>query len=363
MSFNKEQLLSDILEGKIIEENAEEMIRKTDLAFFAPYYAVGVMGVNFKGIIKNSQEIQPHLLSLRKFAIEYLENYMEVLHVICRNKVIVIVRLPKPLEIRDFIYHMNQICKKGSDLISADVTAGIGQPYSGISKICYSYGEAKEAFNYRILLDEASQAIYINDIKPQKGTGMWDEAIRESFKLLRRYQRDLESIFGENFDFYLEMERFSSLEEVERWIKEKCRKNKHAISKEHLDSGSVMIEKAKYYIENHYADSTLSVKQLCKYLNVSTTYFSVMFKKEFGMSFVSYLTKVRLEHAAELLGNTEDKSYIIAEKVGYTEANYFSSVFKKQYGMSPKKYRASLEKTRKQELLEKNVFNLNEVEL
>lgn len=59
------------------------------------------------------------------------------------------------------------------------------------------------------------------------------------------------------------------------------------------------------------------------------------------MSFISYLTKVRLEHAVELLDNTEDKSYIIAEKVGYTEANYFSYVFKKQYGVSPTKYRTN----------------------
>ena len=59
------------------------------------------------------------------------------------------------------------------------------------------------------------------------------------------------------------------------------------------------------------------------------------------MSFISYLTQVRLEHAVELLDNTEDKSYMIAQKVGYTEANYFSYVFKKKYGVSPSKYRVS----------------------
>lgn len=344
MSFNKEQLLADILEGKYTEESAEAMICKTDLAFFAPYYAVGILGTDFKGIVKKVEEIQLRLHSLKKFAIEYLEAYMEVLHTIYRNKIIIIVRLAKPLDIRDFIYHMNQICKKGSILMNTDVTAGIGQPYSGISQIYLSYGEAKEAFNYRILLDEASQAIYINDIRPQKGTGMWDEAIRESFKLLRRYRRDLETIFGEDFDFYLEMEQFSSLEEVENWMKQKCKKGRTSMPKENPHSTNVMIEKTKSYIEKHYSDSTLSVKHLCEHLNVSATYFSVMFKKEFGMSFVSYLTKVRMEHAAELLEQTEDKSYIIAEKVGYTEANYFSSVFKKQYGMSPKKYRESKEK-------------------
>ena len=46
------------------------------------------------------------------------------------------------------------------------------------------------------------------------------------------------------------------------------------------------------------------------------------------MSFVAYLTKIRLEHALELLRTTEDKTYIIASRVGYMEPNYFSYVLK-----------------------------------
>ena len=103
----------------------------------------------------------------------------------------------------------------------------------------------------------------------------------------------------------------------------------------------MMTEKAKLYIEENYTDSRLSVEDLCNHLNVSATWFSVTFKREMGMSFISYLTQVRLEHAVELLDNTEDKSYMIAQKVGYTEANYFSYVFKKKYGVSPSKYRVS----------------------
>ena len=60
------------------------------------------------------------------------------------------------------------------------------------------------------------------------------------------------------------------------------------------------------------------------------------------MSFVAYLTSVRLERAVELLRTTEDKTYIIAAQVGYTEPNYFSYVFKKQYGISPSRYRAAM---------------------
>ena len=42
----------------------------------------------------------------------------------------------------------------------------------------------------------------------------------------------------------------------------------------------------------------------------------------------------------DLLLTKDEKTYIIAEKVGYSDPNYFSYVFKKQFGMSPSKYKA-----------------------
>ena len=61
------------------------------------------------------------------------------------------------------------------------------------------------------------------------------------------------------------------------------------------------------------------------------------------MSFVAYLTRVRMEQAIRLLDTTDEKSYVIAGMVGYEEPNYFSYVFKKQYGISPSRYRQSKE--------------------
>ena len=49
-----------------------------------------------------------------------------------------------------------------------------------------------------------------------------------------------------------------------------------------------------------------------------------------------------MEKAMDLLLNKDYKTYMIAEQVGYGEANYFSYVFKKQYGMSPSKYKMNM---------------------
>ena len=56
-------------------------------------------------------------------------------------------------------------------------------------------------------------------------------------------------------------------------------------------------------------------------------------------SFIGYLTEYRMEQASRLLMETNEKSYVIAKSVGYTDPNYFSYVFKRRFGVSPSKYR------------------------
>ncbi|MDR0817387.1 MAG: response regulator [Clostridiales Family XIII bacterium] len=105
------------------------------------------------------------------------------------------------------------------------------------------------------------------------------------------------------------------------------------------DSATRLAEKAKAYIDEHYSDEDLSIDVVCDLLGVSASYFSVTFKKAMGVSFITMLTQIRMRAAVEQLAITDDKTYIIAEKVGYSDPNYFSYVFKKYYGISPTKYR------------------------
>lgn len=100
-----------------------------------------------------------------------------------------------------------------------------------------------------------------------------------------------------------------------------------------------LVEKAKDYIKEHYNESDLSVDRISSVLNVSPNYFSTLFRKKTGHTFVTYLTNLRMEKAKWLLDNTDEKAYIIAGMIGIDEPNYFSYVFKKAYGISPSKYR------------------------
>ena len=101
---------------------------------------------------------------------------------------------------------------------------------------------------------------------------------------------------------------------------------------------TLLIEKVKKYIQEHYADD-LSVKELADFACVSTNYFSAMFKRETGQNYKAYLTGIRMEKALELLLNTDMKTYEIGEQVGYNNVRRFVDAFKQIYGMSPMDYK------------------------
>ena len=152
----------------------------------------------------------------------------------------------------------------------------------------------------------------------------------------------MEAVFGANFTGAVSISDFSSLEELGRWLGERCLKLHALLGKQRTDSTWRLVEQAKAYIAGHYADGDLSVETLCSHIHLSPTYFSTLFKREMGLSFTAYVTQVRMEEAARLLRETDEKTYRVAERTGYADPNYFSYVFKKQFGLSPSKFRAGL---------------------
>lgn len=92
------------------------------------------------------------------------------------------------------------------------------------------------------------------------------------------------------------------------------------------------------YIRNHY-DSILKIEDIAANLNVDRSWLHRQFKKEFHISPKEYLTRLRINKAAELLCNTQYPVSIIASSVGYADALLFSRIFRNATGLSPSDYR------------------------
>ena len=166
------------------------------------------------------------------------------------------------------------------------------------------------------------------------------EIVSGFFKFCANNSMDFNEISGNVQNLY---ERVTQLDEssMTNWIinmsmaiSEKLRSTRNSTSRR-------IITDAQNIVKDRYMEPALSLDDVCADLGVSNSYFSSIFKKETGQSFVSYLTDYRMDRAEEMVLNTDEKSYKIAEKVGYQDANYFSYVFKKKFGVSPSKYRAS----------------------
>jgi DNA-bindng response regulator, araC family len=104
-----------------------------------------------------------------------------------------------------------------------------------------------------------------------------------------------------------------------------------------IDIENEQIKKALFYIhENYSTDITLEDTAGAVFMNSS--YFSALFKKELGQSFISYVNKLRMEKAIKLLDEERFKVVEIAHILGFRDVSYFNRVFKKYYGYVPSKH-------------------------
>lgn len=103
------------------------------------------------------------------------------------------------------------------------------------------------------------------------------------------------------------------------------------------------IEKVLSYLEDHYNED-IGLADLAEMVDTNYVYLSTLFKEEVGMSFIKYLTQMRMDHAKKFL----EEGYRVgevSEMVGYSNYRYFTDIFKKKEGVTPNEYKGNVRKT------------------
>jgi|GEM_PF-2559470 len=85
----------------------------------------------------------------------------------------------------------------------------------------------------------------------------------------------------------------------------------------------------------------IDFEKIARQNGIAMSYFRKVFKETVGLPPQDYLNRVRIDHALELLRNSDSSVADIAAAVGFYDANYFSRLFRKITGCTPSKTRAA----------------------
>ena len=373
-----------LIVGRIRESELSKYLSDCQISFSEKFFCCLIIHTSSRQIPK---DMNPLLLSaaVEKQAKEHLGEKWKGKFFVYLGNTIVIAQLKSENQVPELTDECNRFCVYARRIIGAVVTIGIGRVCENILDLPQSYTSAREAVSYRAIYGSA-RAINIREIVPQKmekfsfaddtelsylfkmiqlGTEKDVEAavskysnyICQTAKFLQQHYIAIMELVSELYRFSVnndvEVEELSAdmrnlystlldlePEALKKWLMDISLSFREELIRARTSSTKSFVRKAQEYVRNNFSYEELSLDHICAALGVSNSYFSTIFKKETGNTFIGYLTDYRMDQAARLLTETGDKSYIIAKKVGYTDPNYFSYVFKRRFGVSPSKYRA-----------------------
>ena len=373
---------STLIEGRIQESELEKYLTDYQISFEGPFFCCVVIHTSSRQV---PEHMNPLLLStsVGKQADEFPGKKWAAKCFSYLGNTVMIVQMKSEEDISELTDDFDRFCRYAKRIIGAVVTVGIGNVCGEILELSTSYGSAREAVSYRAIYG-ASRAINIREVEPAKKSS-GEESDLELLKLFRLIRVGSEQAIEKEGESYLKrifagdgslekhhivvmellsaMYKFSAQNDIEanelsgdmrnlysallemdpeglrRWFVSLCLTFHEKLTSARNQSMQSVVARAKEYVRNHYMEEGLSLDDICQELGVSNSYFSTMFKKETGKSFVAWLTDYRMEQAVRLLIETSEKSYMIAKKTGYTDPNYFSYVFKRKFGVAPSKYR------------------------
>ncbi len=199
--------------------------------------------------------------------------------------------------------------------------------------------------DYLVSITESSIIIFLflpgHIIKEEKDSWISDVTKLLLYNIEEKMNTDFGMGVGAVYDSFSEMGK--SYEESLRMLKSIKNKEitEYSAGTGQEEKRSIYVERAVSYINKSFA-MDLSLNIVAEHIKLSSFYLSRLIKQELGVSFIEYLTKVRMEEAKRLSLETSLTIKEIAERCGYSNDTYFCKVFKRYTNKTIGEFRREL---------------------
>lgn len=186
-------------------------------------------------------------------------------------------------------------------------------------------------------LEEAVRVLFFEQLRSSFSLRACSDALSEIRSLARRYNE----VFLARLDSArlegLSLEGHDNLKTVYEEARAVLVHCARASSRTGLEVGRLSLEAVRF-IRERYAE-TFTVDEIAREIGVSPNYLSRVFNGEIGESIPSYVAKVRLARAMQLIETSDATIADIGARCGFSSAAYFNRVFKQKTGWTPARYR------------------------
>lgn len=188
---------------------------------------------------------------------------------------------------------------------------------------------------------DAIASVYIEFLKYEIEcrSFLFTEEQQEAFDVIRS---DLARVFQEAYKNDM-MQPVNARSRITALLEDLSRYFAAGERMKHSRSGRERIQMASDYILQHYKEA-ITLEDLADHIYLSRTYISRSFPRYFGVSFLEYITQVRLAHAILDMHGYATLTEI-AYNNGFSNENVMIRAFRKYFGMTPGEYRKSIVQT------------------
>ena len=372
--IRKQHFARILLEGDITDAVLEEGFLNREISLSVDKFCVAAVDV--KGSQELEEELQRFVISN---VIEELYGFPIYVALMSKERYAIIFCLVQDMMKENVIRTLREgstfFEKSGKILLSI----GLGEVYEGVQGMRKSYKEAVKALRYKWLLGEGNIIEYANICQRKFDYNSGTET--KIFRIIMDYIKGEEEEVADKlvtkiWELY-DINAGVSMDTIECFKYEVLNVLNNVIMhigapevngtlllrlmelptvstyKEQLarlfndlhvwyrgnakDDG--VCSKVKSYVEKNYSDPQLSVAEISREVNLTSSYLTKQFKDRYNISILDYIAQTRIKNAKVLLQDASLSVKQVSAMVGFMSDNVFIKTFKKWEGVTPKNYR------------------------